>query len=393
MTTDAIKQAVAAHTDALIALRRDLHRHPELGYKEFRTAQIAEDTLRDIGCEQIRRYTGTGVAGVLKGGKPGPVLMLRADMDALPVTEETGLAYGSETPGVMHACGHDAHAAIVLTAARILSSMKDRLAGSIKFVFEPNEEEVGALAMIEEGVMDDPTVDAAAGLHVWAGLPTGVIAANTGACWAGMDHFRITVRGVAGHTATPHTAVDAILAAAHIIQGVQIMQSREQDPMLASTLVFGMIKGGTAANIITDKVELEGTIRYLFDGSDDGPYKPRVRLRELVASLAASYRAEAETEFYCSQPALINDPAMVALGREAATATLGAQALVEYASLAGEDFSEFSARVPSVFAMIGCGNEAIGAHYPHHHSHFAIDEAALPIGLEWMLRTAFRYLS
>ena len=390
---DVIKQAVAAQAESLRELRRDLHRHPELGYREFRTAQIVEDALRAAGCEQVRRYTGTGVAGVLRGGKPGPVLLLRADMDALPVTEETGLPYCSETPGVMHACAHDAHTAILVTAARIFAAQKDRLAGSIKFVFEPNEEEVGALAMIEEGVLRCPDVDAAAGLHLWAGLPTGAIAASPGACWAGMDHFRITVRGVAGHTATPHTAVDAILAAAHIIQGVQIMQSREQDPMLASTLVFGRIQGGTAANIIADTVELEGTLRYLFDGSDDGPYKPRVRLRELAASLAASYRAEAETEFYCSQPALINDPAMVVLAREAATATLGADSLTEYASLAGEDFSEFSTRVPSVFAMIGCGNEALGATYPHHHSRFAIDEAALPIGLEWMLRTAFRYLS
>ena len=390
---DAIKRAVVAHTEELIALRRDLHRHPELGYQEHRTARIAEEALLAAGCEQVRRYTGTGVAGVLRGAKPGPVLMLRADMDALPVTEETGLPYCSETPGVMHACAHDAHTAILLTAARIFASMKNQLAGSIKFVLEPNEEEVGALAMIQEGVLDDPRVDAAAGLHLWAPLPVGRIAANVGACWAGMDHFRITVRGVSGHTATPHTAVDAILAATHIVQGVQLMQSREQDPMLASTLVFGRITGGTAANIIADHVELEGTLRYLFDGSDDGPYRPRLRLRELASALAAAHRATAETEFYCSQPALINDAAMVALAREAAVETLGQDALTDYASLAGEDFSEFSARVPSVFAMIGCGNEALDARFPHHHSRFAIDEAALPIGLEWMLRTAFRYLS
>ena len=389
-----IKQAADQAKDAMIALRRDLHRHPELGYQEHRTAGIVEAGLRDCGCEDVRRVTGTGVVGLLRGGKPGPVLMLRADMDALPVTENTGLSYASEHPGVMHACAHDGHTAILLSAARALSGMKSRLAGSIKFVFEPNEEEVGALAMIEAGVLEGPKVDAAAGLHLWAPLPTGQIAVEPGACWAGMDHFRLTVRGKSGHTAQPHTAVDPIFAAAQIIAGVQVLHSRELDPLLASTLLFGRIHGGTAANIIADQVELEGTLRYLFDGSDDGPHKPRVRLRELVTSIAATYRAQAEIDYYCSQPALINDPGMTQLARSAALETLGTNgSLVSYINLAGEDFSEFSARVPSVFAMIGCGNAALGASYPHHHAKFDIDEAGLSIGLEWMLRTACSYLS
>ena len=293
----------------------------------------------------------------------------------------------------MHACGHDGHTAILVMAAKILSSLKDRLQGSIKFVFEPNEEEVGALAMIEAGVMENPKVDAAAGLHLWAPLPVGRIAVDPGACWAGMDHFTIRVLGRGGHTSTPHTAVDPILVAAHIVTGLQVLQSRTLDPFLASSLVFGRITGGRAANIIPDEVELEGTIRYLFDGSDEGPHKPRVRLRELAESLAKAYRAEAEVDFYCSQPALENDPGMCALGREAAGETLGGEGgMIKFLNMGGEDFSEFSARVPSVFAMIGAGSEASGAVYPHHHPKFRIDEASLGIGLEWLLRTALKYL-
>ncbi|UQZ89842.1 amidohydrolase [Deltaproteobacteria bacterium Smac51] len=391
---DEIKKLVLEATAEMVALRRDLHEHPELGYQEERTASLVESALKSLGLADVRRVTKTGVSALLEGGESGPVLLLRADLDALPVDEDSGVPFASKNPGVMHACAHDGHTAILLTAAKILSGLKGRLKGSIKFVFEPNEEEVGALAMIEEGVMENPKVEAAAGLHLWAPLPLGRIAVDPGACWAGMDHFTIKVRGKGGHTAAPHTAVDPILAAAHIVTGVQVLQSRELDPFLASSLVFGRISGGKAANIIPDEVELEGTIRYLFDGSDDGPYKPRVRLKKLVESLAAAYRAEAEINFYCSQPSLENDPAMCEIGREAAREVLGENgSLVPFLNLGGEDFSEFSARVPSVFAMIGAGSEKSGAVYPHHHPKFRIDEDSLAIGLEWILRTALKFLA
>ncbi|MDR1921944.1 MAG: amidohydrolase [Candidatus Adiutrix sp.] len=388
-----VKEMAAGAAEAMTALRRDIHRNPELGRQEGRTAALAESALRELGLDDVKRVFGTGVTGLLRGGRPGPTLLLRADMDALPLEEEVDLPFKSIVPGVMHACAHDAHTAILLTAAELLSELKEELSGAVKFCFEPNEEEVGALAMIREGVMESPRVDAAAGLHLWAPLPLGKIAVDAGACWAGMDHFLIKVKGRGGHTASPHTAVDPILAAAQIIQGVQVMQSREQDPFLASSLVFGRIAGGSAANIIPDVVELEGTLRYLFDGSDEGPYKPRVRFRNLVESLASAFQARAEVDFYCSQPPLVNDPAMTALAREAAVETLGGDALVSFLNLGGEDFSEFAARAPSVFAMIGCGNDEIGASYPHHHPKFKIDERALPIGLEWLLRTTLKFLS
>ncbi len=391
---DDIKKLVTGATEALIALRRDIHAHPELGYREERTAALVENALSGLGLEDVRRVTGTGVTGLLKGGWPGPVLLLRADMDALPLNEDSDLPYKSQNPGVMHACAHDGHTAILLTAAKLLHSMRERLAGSVKFVFEPNEEEVGALAMIEAGVMENPPVEAAAGLHLWAPLKLGQMAVDPGPCWAGMDHFIIKVKGKGGHTSTPHTAVDPILAAAQIINGVQVLQSRELDPFLASSLLFGRIEGGRAANIIPDQVELEGTLRYFFDGRDQGPYKPRVRLRELVKDIAAAYRAEAEIDYYCSQPALINDEGMTRLGRAAAAETLGNESgLVNFLNMGGEDFSEFSARVPAVFALVGAGSEESGAIYPHHHQKFRLDERALPIGLEWLLRTTVKYLS
>jgi len=386
------KEVVARENEALVALRRDLHAHPELGYQEERTAAVVETALKASGLKEVQRVTKTGVTGLLAGGRPGPVLLLRADMDALPLTEETGLPYASVNPGLMHACGHDGHTAILVTAARILAAHREELAGAVKFVFEPNEEEVGALAMIEAGVLENPRVDAAAGLHLWAPLKLGLMSVEPGGSWAGMEHFRVVVRGRAGHTAAPHQAVDPVLAAAQVIVGAQVLQSRELDPFLASSLVFGRIHGGTAANIIPKQVYLEGTLRYLFDGRDEGPHRPRVRFRELCENIARSFRAEARVDYYCSQPPLINDPEMTKLGRAAAVETLGsAGGLVACPNLGGEDFSEFSARVPAVFATVGCGGER--ASWPHHHPKFQLDEAALALGLEWLLRVAGRFLA
>ncbi|MDR1657591.1 MAG: amidohydrolase [Deltaproteobacteria bacterium] len=390
---DQIKQLVAQATPAMIEMRRDLHRHPELGYQEHRTAALVEQSLAALDGVAVTRVTGTGVVGVLTGSLPGPVLLLRADLDALPIEEETGLPFASEVKGVMHACGHDGHTAILVAAAKILAEKRSNLPGTIKFIFEPNEEEVGALAMIEAGVMENPKVTAAASLHLWAQLPLGRISVEEGVTWAGMDHFTIKVRGRGGHTGSPHTAIDPILVAAHIVTGLQVLQSRELDPFLSSSLVFGRITGGRAANIIPSEVELEGTIRYLFDGRDDGPYKPRIRLRQIAQDLARTYRAEAEVDFYCSQPPMSNNPRMTALGRAAAAATTGPESLQKFLNMGGEDFSEFSARVPAVMAMIGAGSQKAGAVYPHHNSKFAIDEEALSIGLEWLLRTTLSYLN
>lgn len=387
-----LKLLAAQAEPYLIETRRDIHRHPELGYEERRTAKLVEDALKGAGITDIHRLTGTGVVATIQGAGPGPCLLLRADLDALPVHEDSGAPYASETPGVMHACGHDGHVAILLAAARILIDLRAHFPGTVKLVFQPNEEEVGALAMIEAGVLENPKVDAAAALHLWTPLALGKISCDDGATWAGMDHFTIKVKGRGGHTATPQTAIDPILVASHIVVGLQAIQSRELDPFLSGTLVFGRVSGGKAANIIPEEVELEGTIRYLFDGSDQGPHQPKERLRRIAEGLAKTYRAEAEVDFYCSQPPMDNNPLMAAIGRAAAAETVGEGNLARFLNLGGEDFSEFSARVPSVLAMIGAGSEKSGAIYPHHHPKFNIDEASLPIALEWLLRTAWSYL-
>jgi len=267
MNMDNIKEAVASITDEIIAIRRDIHAHPELGFEEHRTAGLVEKYLQNQGIK-TERVAGTGVVGMIEGGSSGPVLMLRADLDALPVEEANDVSYCSTSPGVMHACGHDAHTAILLGAAKILNEMKDQLPGSIKLIFQPNEENAGALHMIEEGVLDNPPVDAVMGLHLWTPLPSGKLGICEGAVMGGLDIFKILVRGVGGHTGYPEAAVDPIIAAADIVQSAQRIQTREISLSKPTVIMFGMINGGTKANIIPDTVTLEGSIRTLYADSD-----------------------------------------------------------------------------------------------------------------------------
>ncbi|MDR0355908.1 MAG: amidohydrolase [Deltaproteobacteria bacterium] len=400
---DDITKLVRDCSADMISLRRDIHQRPELGYQEERTSGLVRKYLAETPGLEVTTMTKTGVVGLLKGLKkpdetesgpeksPSPTLLLRADLDALPLTEETGLSFASTTPGVMHACGHDAHTAILVYAAKILSTLADSFAGNVKFVFQPNEEEVGAYAMIEEGVLDNPKVTAAAALHLWAPIELGKISVADGVSWAGMDHFKIKVVGVGGHTGSPHLAADPILAAAQIVCGAQLLQSRNIDPLLSSALVFGRIEGGKTANVIPPEVELEGTLRYLFDGRDDSPSRPRTKFKALVENIAVAYGTKAEVDYYCSQPPLTNDPKMASLARQAASETLGPESLTAFLNMGGEDFSEFSARVPSVMAMIGAGSVESGAIYPHHSPKFLLDERALPIALEWLCRLALAY--
>ncbi|UCE35242.1 MAG: amidohydrolase, partial [Deltaproteobacteria bacterium] len=232
-----ISKKIAQYRDEVIELRRDFHRHPELGLEEYRTSEKVCSYLEGCGLE-LTRLNKTGVVGLMRGDLPGPTLLMRADMDALPIQEENKISYKSANKGVMHACGHDAHTAMLLVAAKILANMKHRLKGCIKFVFEPNEENVGSLAMIKEGLMENPRVDACLGLHIWTPLRTGQIGITEGPMMAGMEHFELVVKGRSGHTATPQSAIDPILAAANIIQGVQIIQTREIDALKEPTIIM-----------------------------------------------------------------------------------------------------------------------------------------------------------
>ena len=298
-----ISPEVLAITDEVIALRRHFHQHPELGHKEYQTAEKVADYLRQLDLEVITGVNKTGVVGLLKGVEPGPTLMLRADMDALPVQEECDVSYRSQADGIMHACGHDGHVAMLMGAAKILSLQRENLRGNIKFVFEPNEEDHGSLVMIEEGVLENPLVDACFGIHLWSPIETGKIAISSGPVMAGMYYIDITIIGRGGHTATPQTAVDPILTAAELIQTLQTIQTREIDVLTPTSIVFGKIKGGTTWNIIPDKVELSGTLRFLYQETEDDKEKLTDRFERIVAGVCQSHRAEYKLSMVFGHPA------------------------------------------------------------------------------------------
>ena len=387
-----IKTAVDKFKKELIELRRDFHRHPELGLEEYRTADRIESYLKPLGLA-VSRIGETGVVGLLKGNQPGRTLMLRADIDALPVKEMTDLPYKSVNEGLMHACGHDGHTAMLLVAARILCELKDRIKGNIKFLFQPNEENMHAGLLVEKGVLENPVVDAAFGIHLMTSMETGKIGVASGAVMAGMHTFKLVIKGKGGHTGFPQESIDPIIAATNLVQTTQIIQSREIDAFKPTVIVFGRIEGGTASNVIPDQVELEGTIRYLYDADAAGEDHPCKKFERIVKRVCQTHRAQYELVYPYNHPAVINDSEMIQLVRAAAAEALDAEdRIVPFVTMVGEDFCEFANRVPSAFYFIGAGNRDKGADYPHHHARFNIDETALSVGLEMHVRSALAYL-
>ncbi|MCG6910492.1 MAG: amidohydrolase [Deltaproteobacteria bacterium] len=377
-----ISEQTKRYSEELIGLRRDFHRHPELGFEEFRTADIIEDYLTALGIA-TQRIAKTGVVGILRGTRPDPVLMLRADMDALPVREENDVEYKSRNNGVMHACGHDAHMAMLLIAAKILTAKRQEIAGTIKFVFQPNEEIAGAVRMIEEGVLENPRVDAAMGMHVWTPVPSGKIAITPGPVMGGLDVFKVTIHGKGGHTGMPEDAVDPIIAAAAVIQTVQVIQTREISNLESTVIMFGKIKGGTKSNIIPNKVELEGSIRFLYPNGPEDEFQPTQRFIRIVKQVCQTHRCTCDIDIVHENIPLINNAEMAALARDTAMGVFsGPESIVDNQTMGSEDFSEFSERVPGVFMFLGTGNENIGTHFSHHHPQFNIDESTLPLGVD-----------
>ncbi len=386
-----IKEEVKSISEEVVSLRRDFHANPELGFAEYRTAEKIEKFLTGLGIK-TERMAKTGVVGIIEGKARGRVLMLRADMDALPIEEATELPYCSECSGVMHACGHDAHMAMLLGAAKILKNKQDDFNGCIKLVFQPNEEEAGAISMIEEGVLENPEVDAAMGLHIWTPLEIGKIAVSAGAIMGGLDIFKIRVEGTGGHTGYPETAVDPMIAAADIIQSAQRIQTREISVKKPTAIMFGRIFGGTRANIIPDTVTLEGSVRTLYSDYEDED--PMERLKKLAEKVCAVHGCSCTTEWYRENIPLINDQSMARIARSTALEIVGSENLVDDLScMPSEDFSEFSARVPGIFVFLGTGNHEKASNYPHHNPRFNIDEDSLPLGVEMFVRFALHFLT
>ena len=379
------KQLSRDYYDELIALRRDFHAFPEIGYQEFETSRKIRQYLEALGLEP-EVVTQTGVVATICGGKQGSTLLLRADIDALYQTEKTGLPYTSKNPGVMHACGHDGHMAVLLVTAKILCGMKDKLCGNVKLVFQPNEEEAGALAMIKTGILENPKVDMAFAQHIWSGIPSGKIGVAPGAVMAACEHFDITVRGKSGHTSAPQNAVDPIPAACKIVDMVQNIQTRKVDPLDSTVILFGEIKGGTSSNVISEEVKLTGTLRHILKNEPE--YEPLIKksFDDILAGVERIYGVRCELKWIPSGPSMSNSPAMVEVAREAATQAVGGENIQPYYCMGGEDFAEFSHRVPSCFFFVGSGSAHKGSDFPHHHPQFTIDEDVLPLGVEMFLR-------
>ncbi len=362
----------------VVELRRAIHRRPELGFEEYETAALVERELDSLGVEH-RRVAKTGVVARIGGDVPGRAVALRADMDALPIGERSGVAFASEIEGKMHACGHDAHTAMLLGAARLLVGMKERLAGTVTLIFQPAEEGPGgALPMIEEGVLENPSPEAIAMLHVDSRLDVGTVGISPGAANASADEFYVTIRGSGGHGGYPHSAIDAIPASAAIVLALQNVVAREIDPLASAVVTVGTIAGGYRSNVIADTVELSGTLR-----AHDGAVRDELeaRVRRLVGGVAAAYNVEVEMRVLRGYPPVHNDVAVAErfarylrehsiLRVEASAPTMGA-----------EDFAYFAQRVPGLLIRLGVRSDEAGAVHPGHSPAFRIDETALRLGV------------
>jgi amidohydrolase len=389
-----IDQSADKIESKVIDWRRDFHEHPELSNQEFRTAKVIADHLRSLGMEVTEGVAITGVVGVLKGGKPGPMVGLRADMDALPVTERVDLpfkstvtaTYNGQETGVMHACGHDSHMAILMGVAEVLSGMKDQLEGSVKFIFQPAEEGIydgsmaGAELMVEEGVMKD--VDAIFGLHIWAQVETGKIGYRSGPFMAAVDNLEITVNGTQAHGASPWSSVDPIVTASQIVMGLQTILSRNvnitQNPAIVT---IGSIHGGIRANIISEKLEMIGTIRTFGDEQQALVHK---RIKEIATNIAESAGAKADVRITKLYPSTVNPPAFTAQMFPSIQAAAGEGNVIAMDPITGsEDFSFFQREKPGIFIMLG-GMENGGNPLttPSHHTpDFYIEESGFKLGV------------
>ena len=374
-------------------LRRDFHMHPELGFNEIRTGGIVAKELEALGLEVTKGVGKTGVVGLLEGAKPGPTLLLRFDMDALPIHEETGAEYASLNQGVMHACGHDGHTSIGLTVAKILNAHKNELAGTIKFCFQPSEEgsngeEIGgAEMMMKDGVLEGPKVDMTLSMHLWNEKPLGWVHVAKGPVMAGAEEFKIKIIGKGGHGAIPNLAIDPVVCAAQIISAAQSIVSRNVGPLETAVVSFTIVKGGTAFNVIPQEVMMEGTIRTF-----DPQVRNKVvnRFEEIVKGVASAMGCQAEVNVKQLTPALINAEHVTATVQESARRVLpqANHDNAPYLTMGAEDMAYIQSKVDGCYFFIGSANTEKHLDYGHHHPKFDFDEQALISGAALMAAAA-----
>jgi amidohydrolase len=389
--TNRIRTTIRDLAPRIVEWRRQIHQFPELGFKEQLTAEFISRCLSEWGIEHQTGVAKTGIVAVVHGSQPGPVLGIRADMDALPIQEENQVPYCSRHHGVMHACGHDGHVSIALGTAYYLSQHRDSFAGTVKFLFQPAEEGPGgAKPMIEEGALTNPDVDAIIGLHLWNNLPLGTVGVRTGALMAASELFQCTIHGKGGHGAIPHQTIDSVVVGAQIVNALQTIVSRNIDPTKSAVVTVGRFHAGSAQNVIADTADLAGTVRY-FDPAYADLFPERIE--HIIAGICQSHGATYSLNYDALYPPVINDPGITELVRSVALSVTETPAGVvpDCHTMGGEDMSFFLQEVPGCYFFLGSANPDKALAYPHHHPRFDFDETALPVGVEMFVRCVEAY--
>lgn len=386
------EQFAIEDADYIIKLRRYIHQHPELSFKEVKTTELIAKELEECGIEVITWSGKTGVLGILKGAHPGKTLALRSDIDALPLTEQSGLDFHSLNDGVAHCCGHDIHMSVLLGTARVLSKMKDHIHGTVKFFFQPAEEFLGGSKdFVARGVMENPKVDAIFALHCWPDIPEGTIGVRAGSFMASSDSVDIKIIGKAGHAAHPHRSIDPIVAAAAVVQGIQTIVSRETAPIDPTVISFGSIHGGTARNIIAANVELQGTVRTASNSVRE--HIPEM-LERIANNIASAYRCRAEVDFQKGIPAVINNETLTARVACVGSEVLGKDKVIQLSaiSMGSEDFSVYMQQAPGCVFRLGTGTDEAQSHLALHNPEIRFGEKALLTGVNVVSSLALDYL-
>ena len=385
-----LQELMAKYGDYQVKMRRHFHQHPEISCHEYETSKRVQEELTAAGIPWKQIGLETGVVAEIKGNHPGKTFMLRGDMDALEVLEKTGCDFASQNEGVMHACGHDCHTSMLLTAALMLNEMKDQIHGTVRLFFQPAEEcAKGAKAMIAGGALDG--VDACFGMHVWSDIPAGKVSLEVGPRMASGDLFKIHVKAKDGHGAQPHLCVDAVVVGAAIVQNLQTIVSRETPPTETAVVSVGIFNAGTRFNVIAGTAYLEGTTRC---------FNPEIRAKfpeqitRIASETAKTFGAEAEVEYLPQVPPTINDARINGIALEAAESIFGKDCEAGYGcTMGGEDFSYFTERVPGAMAFLGVRNEALDAVYPQHSNFYIVDESVLIKGAALYVQTALNFLN